>query len=498
MPERWRVRRWMLRGLGLTHAVAFSSLFVQLPGLIGERGIAPASDTLRAWSELQAEAARHHLPTVFWLLGTTDAALLAVCGAGISFSALLIAGIAPSLMLSLLWLAYLSLCSVGSVFLGYQWDALLLEASFAGIWLAPGQWLPRDAARVRTPSLAFWLMRVLLCRLMWLSGFSKLASGDPAWRSLEALHFHFFTQPLPTWTSVFAHELPDALLRIGTAATLAIELALPLLALGPRPARLFACAGFAALQLAIALTGNYGFFNLLTLVLCFSLLEDRDLAAVCRGLGFARPGGDSAAREPGAAALPLRRIAETAAGLLLALSLARSAAQIAPGSLPDPLLRLLGAAAPFRSSNAYGLFAVMTTQRPEIEIELSSDGQHWRPLEFRFKPGALTRWPPLALVHMPRLDWQLWFAALQGCERAAWFSEFAAQLLRGSRPVWSLVGEAPPEPAAALLRSTLYLYRFASPRQRERTGEVWERERVGSFCPTLRFEGGPRVGRTRR
>lgn len=486
---RWRVRRWILRGLAATHAIAFVSLLVQLRGLIGDHGILPAELTLVAWRSHFGSAAPRLLPTLFWWLGTSDAMLIFACAAGIALAALLWIGVAPSLALFGLWLLYLSLSCVGGVFLSYQWDALLLEASLGAIWLAAGQWRPRDASRVRVPALAFWLLRLLLLRLMWCSGFEKLASGDPTWSGLEALEFHFFTQPLPAWTSVFAHELPRPLLRLLTALTLAIELGLPIVALGPRPARRLACCGFLALQLLIGLTGNYGFFNLLTCVLCLSLLDDRDLdlAALMLRLRPATPPAANAPRRPSPWLAPTQNALIAA---LFALSLTRFAGQLFPEAIPGPLRSLLDAGARLRSSNRYGLFAVMTTERPEIELEISSDGQAWQALVLRFKPGPLDRWPRFAQPHMPRLDWQLWFAALQGCERAPWFQSFAEQLLRGSRPVWSLIGEAPPELPPQLLRSTLYRYRLASAERRRATGQIWERTRLGPFCPVVQLVRG--------
>src|SRR5690606_31680645 len=116
--------------------------------------------------------------------------------------------------------------------------------------------------------------RWLLFRLMLESGLVKLASGDPVWHNLTALNFHFETQPLPTWIGWFAHQLPDGALKAATFAMFAIELAVPWLIFAPRRLRLFAFFPLVGLQVVILLTGNYGFFNYLTIVLCFSLLDD--------------------------------------------------------------------------------------------------------------------------------------------------------------------------------------------------------------------------------
>jgi hypothetical protein len=295
-PPRWRVRRWILRGLGITHVIAFASLGVQIRGLVGTDGILPAQELLAGIRGHFGASAWPVLPTLFWWISPSDTALAASCALGAALGLATALGFAPPLALAGAWALYLSLCSIGNVFLNYQWDALLLEATAIAIGLAPGQLRPRDAPRVRVPALAIWLLRLLVVRLFWFSGYVKLASGDPIWHSLTALGFHFFTQPLPAWTSLLAHALPPVALRAATAATLAIELVLPLAALGPRPGRLAAFAGFVALQLGIAATGNYGYFNLLTCVLCIALLD----AAIWTGCALASgaPIRPPARREP--------------------------------------------------------------------------------------------------------------------------------------------------------------------------------------------------------
>jgi hypothetical protein len=274
-----------------------------------------------------------------------------------------------------------------------------------------------------------------------------------------------------------------------TAATLAIEIAAPCFAWGPRRLRLGAAAALSLLQLAIAATGSYGFFNVTALALCVLLLDDRALLALLP----ARLRGRFALERAGPAA-PARRWMQAPAWVLAAiLVVPASALALARLRLPVPgfageLARLL---APLRSVHSYGLFAVMTTERPEIVIEGSDDGERWREYAFRWKPGRLDRAPRFAGLHMPRLDWQMWFAALSRCDREPWFASFQRRLLEGSPTVLALLeddpfGGRPPR----RLRTRLYRYEWSSPDARRARGEWWTRTELRAHCPELVLRGG--------
>jgi hypothetical protein len=511
--ERFVLSRWLtLRGLGVVSGVAFASFGVQVGGLVGSRGILPAVESL-ALLERWHEGARFvRAPTVFWL-GASDRALEGVCTAGVALSTLLVAGVAPRTVLLALWAGYLSLTTVSANFLGYQWDALLLEALFVALFLAPPVAQERLARDPPPPRAALLLARLLLAKLMFLSGFAKLSSGDPTWRNLTALDYHYWTQPLPTWTSAWAAALPHAVHAASVVATLAIELALPFLLFAPRPLRRAAACVLIAFQVLLLATGNFAFFNLLTIVLCVPALDDACLARAmpralrqrldsariplaARACGACRV--DSALvplAAPGAGrsapplSTPLRRaVFSTGVALLLAANALVLAQRFAPGRLPEAAGRVLQALAPWGTVNLYGLFAVMTTKRPEILLEGTRDGVHWRPYEFRWKPGRLDRAPGFVAPHQPRLDWEMWFAALRGCRRSPWFARFAGRLLEGSEPVLRLLDSNPfPDAPPRAIRSTVYRYRFAAPGIRERTGRWWIREEPGApFCRPFR------------
>jgi hypothetical protein len=477
-PPSFLLTRWVfLRLLGLIYLIAFASLAVQLPGLVGPHGLLPAGQYLEWAHTIYGARAYRLLPTLAWL-GAGDTALHLLAWGGVGLAVLLIAGIAPMLVLALLWACYLSLVVVGQDFLSFQWDALLLETGLLAILYAPARWLP-SLTRERSPSLfAHWLLLWLLFRLMFLSGATKLLSGDPTWRNLTALDYHFETQPLPPWTAWYAHHLPESLHRAATLGMFVVELGVPWLVLVPFRfcrIRLLAFAALVLFQLAIAATGNYGFFNALAIVLAVPLLDDRALGRVLP-LRRAAKGPESPGR---------RRVVQGfGAGLLVLSGVAfvREMAYTLPSGrgvalVPAWAEAALEVVAPLRSINGYGLFRVMTRERPEIVIEGTRDGVEWRPYEFRWKPGPLTRRPSFVAPYHPRLDWQMWFAALGPPGSASWLGALVDALLAGRPEVLALLGLNPfPEGPPRSIRLVSYRYRFSTAEERAATGWWWVRE----------------------
>jgi hypothetical protein len=156
-------------------------------------------------------------------------------------------------------------------------------------------------------------------------------------------------------------------------------------------------------------------------------------------------------------------------------------------AIPRPLARLHQLVAPFHAVSSYGLFAVMTTQRPEIVIEGSTDGSEWREYQFRYKPGDVGKPPRLAAPHQPRLDWQMWFAALG--PPPLWFAKLLVRLLEGSPDVLALFEHDPfPGRPPTYVRALLYEYRMTDREVRRRTGAWWQRDLRGVYIPPVRLE----------
>ena len=506
-PTHFLVRWAFLRSLGLIYLFAFVSLWVQIGGLVGSNGIVPAKITMEAVRQ-QAEGGAwlryHEFPTLCWL-SASDAFLNAQCAAGVILAVLLLIGVAPAVCLFALWVIYLSLCTVGREFLSFQWDILLLETGFLAIFLAPLQFWPR-LRRCPAPSgIALSLLRWLLFKLMFESGCVKLVSGDPTWRNLTALNFHYETQPLPTWIGWYAHQLPWWFQKASAALMFGIELVIPFLIFAPRRLRHFACGVLVVLQVFILLTGNYCFFNLLTIALCLTLLDDEAIGGVIRRLRKMCAGETCLCLEASAVARKLwqdrsameaagrpglrwpRQITVPLACLVLVLSvmqLAHTFRERVPW--PAPLRGLYGWLAPLRTFNSYGLFAVMTTNRLEIVVQGSNDGTNWLDYEFKYKPGDLKRRPGFVEPHQPRLDWQMWFAALGDYKQNPWFVNFCIRLLQDSPEVEGLLKRNPfAKGAPRYIRAVVYEYHFTDFRTRRRTGEWWRRELKGRYLPVV-------------
>jgi uncharacterized membrane protein YphA (DoxX/SURF4 family) len=422
-------------------------------------------------------------PTLLWLAPGDDSIRL-LWMAGALLSLLLVLDFAPGPILLLLWAAYLSLATVGGEFLEFQWDILLLETGFLSAFFAPWKLLPGLHRDTEPSPASRWLLRFLLFRLMFASGAVKLASGDPTWWNLSALTVHYETQPLPTAIGWYAHQLPYGWQRFSAAVMFVIELGLPFLIFLPRRPRLVAFAGFMMLQLAIGLTGNYCFFNLLTMALALLLLDD---ALVGR---FFPPGMRAQSESPRRAGWRNAVRAAVMAILVLAIlpleimALSRCARRTIPW--PETLRAAERAAFPFRTVGSYGLFARMTTERNEIVVEGSNDGAQWQAYEFKWKPGDLRRPPGWVQPHQPRLDWQMWFAALGNVRANPWFQNFLVRLLQGSKDVLALLDRNPfPESPPRYVRAVLYRYRFTDAGQRRRDGTWWRREERGLYCPPI-------------
>ncbi|WP_394826955.1 lipase maturation factor family protein [Pendulispora albinea] len=480
-PATLVLTRWIfLRLLGVCAFAAFASLAVQIPGLIGAQGIVPATEL--PWPHLGN--------------GMRDGTLVGIAWTGAAASALVALDVATGWALLVAWLLYLLLAHVSGPFLSYQWDALLLETCAAALLLAPWRRIRPSLDAARPPGrMALWLLRFLVFKLMFLSGAVKRLSHDPSWRDLTALQFHYWTQPLPTWTSWYVDKLPPWVHTLSARGVFLIELYLPLLIFIPRRGRWLAFIGFVLLQALIAATGNYGFFNLLATALAVLLLDDAQLLAVLSRFAPRLAQKLAPVREssllPAAVRAPARRrlsFAAIAATALLVFSAERTWYAVRGWGEEPALFRAVArAVAPLSLVHTYGLFAVMTTSRNEIVVEGSHDGVAWRTYAFKYKPGDPNRAPRFAPLHMPRLDWQMWFFALsEDCSNEIAYIAFAVRLLQGSPAVLDLLERDPFEGnPPRFVRSRLESYRFTTTAERAATGAYWVREPVGDYCSVL-------------
>ncbi len=431
-----------LRVLGLIYLVAFVSFGVQALGLVGERGILPVRNFLEAMREAAGGAAIREAPTLLWL-AAGDGAIRAMWIGGAIAALVAIAGRWQRTALSVCLVLWISVMVAGQDFLSFQWDILLSEAGFLAIF----------ASRSR---IMVWLFRWLIFRLMFFSGVVKLLSGDPNWRNLTALHYHYETQPLPNPAAWYMYQLPLGFQKASTAFTFVAELLVPLLFFAPRPLRRGGAAVTVLLQLLILTTGNYTFFNWLAIALCMWLWIEPE----------ARWGS---------------RV-ERALAVFIAVTSGLTFFELFNAPMPPGGGAILHAIAPLRIVNSYGLFAVMTTERPEIVVEGSSDGVAWSAYAFKYKPGDVRRAPPVVAPHQPRLDWQMWFAALGNYQQNRWFVNFVVRLLQGEPTVTRLLAYNPfPKAPPKYIRARVYLYHFTTWGSRD----WWWREERGMYLPAV-------------
>jgi hypothetical protein len=290
---------------------------------------------------------------------------------------------------------------------------------------------------------------------MFASGCVKLLSGDAMWHDLTALTVHYETQPLPTWLGWYAHQMPAWSQKASCGAMFFVELVVPFLIFLPRRPRMAGAWLMILFQIAIALEPSFGLRSLThaTTVL-------RRLRTLC--------------------------VALVATIIILITTMQTIGMFRARAAWPSWMVTLYQVVGPFRSVNSYGLFAVMTPSRPEIIVEGSNDGQTWLPYEFKYKPGDLERRPAFVAPHQPRLDWQMWFAALGDVRGNRWFINFAVRLLQGTPETLALLEKNPfPNQPPKFVRGSLYDYRFTDGAMRRATGRWWRREYKSEYCPAI-------------
>jgi hypothetical protein len=269
-----------------------------------------------------------------------------------------------------------------------------------------------------------------------------------------------------------------------------VEIIAPFFIWAPRRPRLIAAGLIIFLQIAIAVTGNYCFFNLLTIALCLLLIDD---ASIGRRRAAAAVSDRGYSGAPSGRALP-SRLARYGAIVVIVVTLPINGWLIFAAFKPDadwprPIAFVYQRLEPFRIVNGYGLFRVMTKDRREIMIEGSADGIDWLPYEFKWKPGNVMRAPGWCAPHQPRLDWQMWFAALGAPQQNPWFGGLIIRLLQGSQDVTQLLAHNPfPNQPPRYVRAIFYRYRFTTASEHRQTGAWWKREEVGEYLPTVSLD----------
>jgi uncharacterized membrane protein YphA (DoxX/SURF4 family) len=488
------ISSWLfVRLLGLTYLLAFLSAFIEVRGLIGSDGIIPVHNTLASYlgnnsldfGRLLAVVLSH--PTVFWV-ESSDFLLFSVTASGIVLSLLVFSGICCGPALLLLWFLYLSIVNVGSVFFAFQWDTLLLEATLPALFLPIWKpldlgWKPTSCAVNR---FTVWLYRWLVFRVMFFSGVVKLAKGCIYWSSMTALAYYYETQLLPSPVALYAHQLPMPVQIASTVAAVVIELCGPFLIFLGRRARLVAAVGFFLLMALIGLTGNHGYFNALSCVICLFLIDDHCYLQILEKLKIPVKRllpEQARAESPAASGNRTSRRALIAGLAVVLITLLPEALRFKeylqlPPALASAgrLLSLWGIA------GNYGLYETIFPNRSELEFEGSYDRLDWQPYHFKYKVQELDKTPPFLLLLQPRLDWRLRFAAIGEPEQSPWLKGFLSRLLSGSPAVAGLLSENPFKAAPpTYVRVMRYTYNFETPSQLGISGHWWRRDDAQEF-----------------
>jgi len=493
-----RLPRWLfLRGLGAIYLSAFFSLLFQVRGLIGPHGILPANEYLRAVADSIGFARFWYAPTLLWL-STSNHMLMATCSVGLLASFLCLLNIFPRGMLLLCFICLLSFVSAASDFSGYQSDGMLLEAGFLSVFLAPPGFRPRLGASSPPVRASIFLLLWEWFRIYFESGIAKMASGDPQWRHFTAMDEYYQNGPLPTWIGWYVQHLPHGFHAATAFLTLALELVLVWMLFLPRRVRIICFFVVTPWQIGVILTANYTFLNYLVLLLAIFLLDDRFLARFLRPSWKARleqtrqvaaaqhqPSGPAwqAALTHHLALLKMTLTAVTFLWLFYS-STVLLLWMIWPGA-PFPSSPI-AALQPFRVAERYGLFAVMTRGRYEIEFQGSNDGQSWLTYTFRFKPQNPHEPPRIYAPYQPRFDWNLWFASLGPWRSSPIVPRTEERLLEASPDVLALLAANPfPQQAPKQVRAVLWQYWFTSLGEKRQEGLWWRRQLLGNYAPTL-------------
>jgi len=518
-PRNRYAPRWIfLRCLAGIYFSAFLALFFQIRGLIGPRGILPAQSFLDAVVRQASLLRFWYAPTLFWY-SSTGHGMMVVVEIGLAASVAAFLNVWPRLSFLVCFVCFLSFVSVAGDFSGYQSDGMLLEAGFLALFFAPRGLRPGWGISSPASRASLFLLQWEWFRIYFESGMVKLLSGDPQWRSLTAMDEYYQNGPLPTWIGWYVEHLPHRFHVFSAGGTLVMELAIVWMLFLPRRVRLICFFIVTPWEIGVILTANYAFLNYLVLALGFLLLDDRSLLSWIPSryrdpLEHVVPPESISAGEERLVIVatteerfppssrPISRGAKVLRGFPAHLRLVRIAVTcvlltwigydttVEMLRMPWPGVPLptapISALEPFRIANQYGLFAVMTRGRYEIEFQGSNDGQNWTPYLFRFKPQALNQAPGIYAPYQPRFDWNLWFASLTDFQQAEIVPLTEERLLEGDADVLSLFGSNPfPQNPPRYIKAVLWQYWFTTEDEKHATGNWWRRELLGLYAPVL-------------
>jgi hypothetical protein len=504
-PRDRLIPRWVfLRALALIYFSAFFSLVFQIRGLIGPDGILPAGPYLQQVSQSLGHVERlWYAPTLLWLSSGSHT-LMALCWLGMLASVLLVFNLWPRAMLVICFVCFLSFVSAAQDFSSYQSDGMLLEAGFISLFFAPPGFRPGLSRLYPAPRASLFLLQWEWFRIYFQSGVVKLLSGDPEWRNFTAMDDYYQNGPLPTWIGWYVQHLPHRFHAFTVGATLVLELGLVWILFFPRRWRIVLFFIVTIWQVPVILTANYAFLNYLVLTMAVLLLDDGLVGTILQKWKLQIAHAVSSQQDPAANesydwGLNFRHhwhaVKLAVATVMLTWIFYATTAELIWmfSRIPIPSSPVV-ALEPFRIANQYGLFAVMTRGRYEIEFQGSSDGQNWTAYPFRYKPQGLNEPPRVYAPYQPRFDWNLWFASLSSWRESPIVPNTELRLLSNNRDVLLLFAGNPfsREPPKQI-RAVLWQYWFTTLGEKRATGMWWRREYLGLYAPTLEREADGKI-----
>jgi hypothetical protein len=524
------IPRWIfLRTLALWYFSAFYALLFQIKGLMGPQGILPAGQYLSAVARALGSRRLWFAPSLFWL-SSSSRMLMAVMILGLAASVIAFLNLWPRISFLICWICFLSFVTSTNVWSNYQSDGMLLEAGFLSLFFAPRGPTPGWGVHSLPSRASLFLLQWEWFRIYFESGMVKLLSGDEQWRNMMAMDEYYQNGPLPTWIGWYVEHLPHWFHAASALGTLIMELGIVFMLFFPRRVRTVCFFIVTPWEIGVILTANYTFLNYLVLSLGFLLLDDRFLRRFVpspfrppepvaptieesqeesnlsilstAGTPSDEPGDETTdrAEKPtrirfsehlrafrfAVSVVMLIWIAYNTTVEMIGLPLRGSPLPTAPISLLDP----------FRISNQYGLFAVMTRGRYEIEFQGSNDGANWIPYQFPYKPQALNEAPRIYAPYQPRFEWNLWFASLGDWRQNDFVPLTEECLLTNNADVLALFRSNPfASSPPRFARAVLWHYWFTSRESKKNTGNWWRREWVGIYAPelTLAANGRPEI-----
>jgi len=472
----WLTRFVFLRLIGIIYFFAFLSLAVQVIPLIGEDGLLPADNYLEA-VESQFETkwdAFKRLPTLF-MFHVSDAWLSSLAWIGVVLSLVVVLGFANVPLLAGIWFLYMSFVHVGQLWYGYGWEIQLLETGFLAIFMSPLVDM-RPFPRHPPPVPVIWLLRWLTFRIYLGAGLIKIR-GDECWRQLTCMFSHYETQPIPNPVSPLLHSMPQWFHKLGTLWNHFIELVVPFIAFGPVKARHLAGVLLISFQGFLIVSGNLSFLNWLTILPAIALFDDKFLRKFMPK--FITRKADTAIKNARKPTKKQHAINWVLVIVIAWLSIAVVQNLLSSNQIMNTSFNQLNLV------NTYGAFGSVGKERYELILEgteekILTEQTQWKAYEFKAKPGNVNRTLPVVAPYQPRVDWQIWFAAMQSPEQNPWLVHMVWKLLHNDEGTLSLIANNPfPDKPPEYIKIDIYRYEFAS------SSTVWERTKLGNWLQPL-------------